>query len=548
MDDREDQLLEDAGEVYADWRVAGHQASDLQAFEKLCARQPLLATYLKRIRRLDVGARQIAEEEGAAAGGLAFEGRVDTARTEIQDAARLPGKATEQRARATMEKARNRRLSFGKYHLTGLTSDWTQLGKGGAGSVYRAWDEDLARQVALKLLHKKFVDPDSGVEAGMRRRAQARFLHEAQLTAQLDHPGIVPLHDFGMTSTGRPYFTMKLVKGKTLGQVIELMKGRSASWTLTRTLGVLIKASEALAYAHAKGVIHRDLKPANIMVGKYGEVYVMDWGLLKKVERDGSLADMALTRFAEVPEGPELASAPADGITDHGDAIGTATYMSPEQALGDLEAVGRASDIYGLGAILYHILSGSPPFMEKGVLPGLLTILEAHRSGRGPESIDRVAPHAPAALRRIVTRAMAHEPAQRHGSVTEMANEVLAFLEGRVGKDWVASPLRSTLRWARRRPSAAALIVVGLVLAGAGFHRVLSPPEPFRGTFISEQPGREAEGHWIDRNGEEGLPEILELLEKLVGAEGQERDGVIEQIGLLLQRGGPDVPGEGRSR
>lgn len=543
-DDREDQLLEDAGEIYADWRVAGHEPSDHLAFDKLCAQQPVLATYLQRIRKLDVGTRKVAEEEGAAAGGLTFGDGSVTVPTEIEDSTQRPGKEAEQRARVMMEKVRHRKLSFGKYHLTGLTADWTQLGRGGAGSVYRAWDEDLARQVALKLLHRKYVDPTGGVDPALRRRAQARFVHEAQLTAQLDHPGIVPLHDFGMTSTGRPYFTMKMVKGKTLGQVIGLMSGRSSSWNLTRTLGIFIKASEAIAYAHAKGVIHRDLKPANIMVGKYGEVYVMDWGLLKKVEHDESAESLAITQFADVPEGPELASAPADGITDQGDALGTATYMSPEQAVGDLGAVGRWSDIYGLGAILYHILAGAAPFMEKGGNPRLMAIMEAHRSGRGPESIDLVAPHAAIELRRIVTRAMAHRPEDRYGSVTEMSNELLAFIEGRVGKEWVSSPIRSTLRWARHRPSAAGLVAVSVALCGVLLYRTFKAPETYSRPVFGGQTVRAAVGDWVDENGEERLPEILKLVSELVEVEGQERDRIIEEIATHLNRAEPAVPEE----
>lgn len=552
-DDRDDQLLENAGEIYADWRVAGHAPSDEPAFEALCVQHPMLATYLKRIRRHDIGTRRVAMEEGAAAGGVGLGEGLDVNRTAIDDRANRPGKEAEIRAGAMMEKVRHRKLIFGKYHLTGLTSDWSQIGKGGAGSVYRAWDEDLMRQVALKLLHKKYVDPVDGVDAGQRRRAQARFVHEAQLTAQLDHPGIVPVHDFGTTSTGRPYFTMKMVKGKTLGEVMELMHRRSGTWNLTRTLGAFIKACEAIAYAHDKGVIHRDLKPANIMVGKFGEVYVMDWGLLKRVERDERQFSPAITQFADLPASPEMNALAGEGITEHGDALGTATYMSPEQAVGNLEEVGRGSDIYGLGSILYHILSGAPPFMAGGENPRVLEIIEAHRGGDGPDSLDLVAPRAPMELRRIAARAMAHRPEDRYATATEMANEVIAFIEGRVGKEWASSPVRSALRWARHRPSAAALTVLSVVLAGLLLYKAVRPAESYSRPVFAGTQVRAAVGDWVQENGEEELPEVLKLVSELVDADEDAREAIIEEIADRMRRdessvAEPPLPGNEGSR
>ena len=532
-DDSADQLLEDAGEVYADWRVAGHKPSDDAGFEKLCAQQPMLATYLKRIRRLDIGTRILAAEEGAAAGGIALERGLgeglDVIRTAVDDRPNRPEKDAEVRARAMMERVRHRKLIFGKYHLTGLTNDWSQIGKGGAGSVYRAWDEDLSRQVALKLLHKRYVDPVDGVDAGQRRRAQARFVHEAQLTAQLDHPGIVPLHDFGTTSTGRPYFTMKMVRGKTLGEVMGLMQRRSGAWSLTRTLRVFIKACETVAYAHDKGVIHRDLKPANIMVGKYGEVYVMDWGLLKRVEPDERQEDPAVTRFADLPPNSDGDALAGEGMTAQGDALGTATYMSPEQAVGELDAVDRCSDIYGLGAILYHILAGAAPFMANGKNPRVMEIIEAHRSGVGPEPLDSVAPRAPIELRQIAAKAMAHKPEERYASAADMANRIIDFIEGRVGKEWTSSPVRSSLRWARHRPSTAALAVLALGLAGFLLVKLLGP------SAVDNRPLGQGEP-----------PRVLELVNQLIDSDESGRGAIIQD--LKEHMGRLNVPGNTESR
>lgn len=538
-DPNEDQLLDDAGEVYADWRVAGHAASDDAAFEKLCVQQPMLATYLKRIRRLDAGARQVAREEGAASGGLTFGApATDPNKTATaigaDDHRGWSSKETERKARAMMEKVRQRTLSFGKYHLTGLTTDWSQIGKGGAGSVYRAWDEDLTRKVALKLLHRRYVDSTSDVDPSLRRRAQARFVHEAQLTAQLDHPGIVPVHDFGVTSTGRPYFTMKMVKGKTLGHVIELLSKRSSTWTLTRTLGLFIKASEALAYAHDKGVIHRDLKPANIMVGKFGEVYVMDWGLLKRVEQDTSQASMAVTQVADLPDVPEAEA--AAGITDQGDALGTATYMAPEQALGDLDAVGRWSDIYGLGAILYHILAGAAPFLAGGKHPRVLEIIEAHRSGKGPESIDEVAPRAPMELRRIVAKAMMRKPEDRYANVTEMSDELIEFIEGRVGKNWSSHPFRSAFRWVQHRPAVALLMGLTVLLGGLLLSRAFAPEPQQASQQSGPVPIQAAVNRWVQAHGEEGLPAMLQQLDKLIESDPSDHERL---MGEFMNTWGP---------
>src|SRR5262245_13840869 len=166
-----------------------------------------------------------------------------------------------------------------RYRLEG------EIGRGGMGAVLRVWDGALQRQLAMKVVAK------DGRPSGEERlppdpRTLSRFLEEAQVTGQLDHPGIVPVHELGMDSEGRIYFTMKLVKGKTLKEVFEELADGQGGWTQARVLGVLLKVCEAMSYAHAKGVIHRDLKPANVMVGRFGEVFVMDWGLAKVLGRE----------------------------------------------------------------------------------------------------------------------------------------------------------------------------------------------------------------------------------------------------------------------
>lgn len=490
MIDHEDRLLEEAGEIYADWMAEGGDPSDDRGFQKLCALHPMKAVNLGTIRKMDLKTRKVAKAEGAGGGSLELTGAPEPFQTVIQPHGGGAGKMIERRAKALMKQVRERERSFGKYHLTGITAEWSKVGSGGAGTVYRAWDEDLSRPVALKLLHGKYINDGSGSESDTMRRTQSRFVTEAQQTATLDHPGIIPVHDFGVTASGAPYFTMKLVNGRTLEEAIELSRSESSAWSLTRILGAFIKACEALSYAHSKGVIHRDLKPSNIMLGKFGEVYVVDWGLLKKLDRSESVSDLELTQKIDSDAPRAKNSKVDDGLTNDGDTLGTACFMAPEQALGQTSAVGRGSDIYGMGAILYHILSGAPPFKANGARPTVIEILSAHRSRKGAESIHSVAPRAPRPLRDIVERAMSHDRADRYATISELSDELIDFIAGRVGKNWMSHPFSSSLQFARHRPSTAALLVLGTVAAVSMLWRALSPSDainvPMPSTFQLE--------------------------------------------------------------
>ena len=162
-----------------------------------------------------------------------------------------------------------------------------EIGHGGMGRVLRVRDEDLHRDLAMKVLRTQGPEPLHR-ESPHGSRHVARFLEEAQVTGQLDHPGIVPVHELGLDADGRVYFTMKLVEGRDLQAIFDLVFLEKEGWNETRALGVILKACEAIAYAHKKDVIHRDLKPANVMVGSFGEVYVMDWGLARVLHREDS--------------------------------------------------------------------------------------------------------------------------------------------------------------------------------------------------------------------------------------------------------------------
>jgi serine/threonine-protein kinase len=223
------------------------------------------------------------------------------------------------------------------------------------GEVYRGRDLELGRELAVKVLRAGH---------GGRPELERRFLEEAQVCSQLQHPGVVPVHAIGRLADGRPFFTMKLVQGRTLA---ELLAGRNdPSEDLARFLGVFEQVCQAVAYAHSRGVLHRDLKPANVMVGEFGEVQVMDWGLAKVLQPASPVAfapgEVSPVAFAPRDLGA-LTRPRSPGLTESGAVLGTPAYMAPEQARG--EVVDERADVFGLGAILCEVLTGRPPYGEQ---------------------------------------------------------------------------------------------------------------------------------------------------------------------------------------
>jgi len=230
------------------------------------------------------------------------------------------------------------------------------IGAGGMGEVFLVADKDLKRQVAMKVLK---------AEAAKARAHRLHFVAEAQTTSQLDHPGIPPVHDIGIGEDGRPYFTMKLVRGRTLGEVIHdlLLRRRDVQkeYNLHRLVTVLERVAEALHFAHERGVVHRDLKPENVMLGDYGEVHVMDWGIARVEGESDELVDLA--EDVDV-ERVETARTEAGLHTQHGTIKGTVPYMSPEQLRGE-EHLDRRTDVYALGCLLYEVLTLQPAFQSE---------------------------------------------------------------------------------------------------------------------------------------------------------------------------------------
>lgn len=302
----------------------------------------------------------------------------------------------------------------------GRYADRDEVGRGGMGEVRRVHDAALRRDLAMKVMRPP-ASPDDD-DAPTETRHLARFLDEAFITSQLDHPGIVPVHDVGVGDDGRAYFTMKLVRGKNLADVLDEVHSGEGEWTTNRVLGALQRVCEAVAYAHARGVLHRDIKPANIMVGRYGETYLMDWGLACVAGE--APQPPGTSRPGELPDDAEATGwfgSPDTGV------IGTPVYMSPEQALGNESLVDERSDVYSLGAILYHLLAGRLPYVEPDELPLRLAVLLKVRQGP-PRPLREVSPAAPESLVRICEKAMAREVKDRYRGASELATALQDYL------------------------------------------------------------------------------------------------------------------------
>jgi len=230
-----------------------------------------------------------------------------------------------------------------------------EIARGGMGVVVRARDRTLNRDLAVKILHEEFV---------RRPDVIRRFLDEAQIAGQLQHPGIVPIHEIGMLADGRPAIAMKLVKGRTLSAIMR--ERPDPSHDRPRYLAIFEQICQTIGYAHSKGVIHRDLKPLNVMVGAFGEVQVMDWGLAK-VLGDGSACVTPSTPELDLTLASIIETARGRDDTQAGSALGTYSYMPPEQARGESDRLDRRCDVFGLGAVLCEILTGDPPYIGTAV-------------------------------------------------------------------------------------------------------------------------------------------------------------------------------------
>jgi serine/threonine-protein kinase len=333
-----------------------------------------------------------------------------------------------------------------RYTLTRLHA------RGGIGQVWLARDVDLGREVALKELRP---------ERAGNPTVWARFLEEARITGQLEHPGIVPVYELRKRADDQaPFYTMRFVRGRTFSEATHayhsrLAEGKVGPLELPELLTAFVGVCHAVAYAHSRGVIHRDLKGQNVVLGDYGEVMVLDWGLAKVIGR---------------PEGAPAAPSILPGDEDsaghdptlQGQALGTPAYMAPEQASGRLDQIDQRTDVYGLGAILYEILAGRPPFPGEATHEILKRVCED-----APARPRSVCSAAPPPLEAVCLKALAKQPGDRYAAAQDLAREVQRFLADEPVVAYHEPLAKRAGRWARRhRPlvaGAAALLVTAVV-------------------------------------------------------------------------------------
>jgi len=308
-----------------------------------------------------------------------------------------------------------------------------KIAQGGMGSVYLVHDQELDRPVALKVL----ADGRAGADL------QARIAREARILARLEHPGIVPIHDFGVLPDGRIYYAMKLVRGRRLDERVNLKR------PLPEFLRDFEKICEAVAFAHSHGIIHRDLKPQNIMVGAFGEILIMDWGVAKLLE--DTAAPPASAPAPTLPDAADKTS----GATLHGTVLGTPGYMAPEQARGEVDCLDARTDVYALGAILYFLLTGQSP---------------APVPPRGSEEAFALVPprrlrgSIPRPLEAVCLKALACEQPQRYPDVQSLMDDVSCFLARRRVQAYPEGVFGAAQRLASKYRTAIALILAYLAM------------------------------------------------------------------------------------
>lgn len=321
---------------------------------------------------------------------------------------------------------------------------------GGLGEVHVALDRELNREVALKRIHNRHAS---------RSDSRSRFLLEAEITGGLEHPGVVPVYALGTSADGRPYYAMRFIQGETLKEAVEKFHADQTApeqqrrIDLRQLLNRFIAVCNAIEYAHSRGVIHRDIKPSNIMLGRYGETLVVDWGLAKALGR----------RSADAPplEQTLIPSGSGSSETLAGSAIGTPAYMGPEQAAGRIDEIGPASDVYSLGATLYMLLTGKEPFEG----PDLGGVLEKVQKGDfvPPRERNRA---VPAPLDAICRKAMKLAPQDRYPSCAALASDVEHWLADEPVSAFAEPASVRASRWIRRHRG---LTAGGAVLMAALF-------------------------------------------------------------------------------
>ncbi|MFT3712799.1 MAG: serine/threonine-protein kinase [Archangium sp.] len=339
-------------------------------------------------------------------------------------------------------------LEFVVPEMSGRYSSSDQeLGRGGLGRVLALKDHVLGRTVAWKELHKTRAGRDLDTMASMEQ--EARFLREARLCAQLEHPSIVPIYEVGRRLDGALYYTMRRIEGRHLGTALDEAKTLEARLKL---MPHLIAVTQALAYAHSRDVLHRDVKPQNVMLGRFGETYLLDWGLAKV---------KAQTTSGDAPLAPDISAGINVG------AVGTPSYMSPEQAAGRHDIIDHRTDVWGIGAMLYQVLTGRPPYLGTSPVDCLARILKDDVL-----PVKELEPGAPNDLVAVCHKALQRNPDARYLSCSQLAADLQAWLEGRTVSAREYTTVSRAWRFVRRHKfatSAVTALFLALVVTGSLF-------------------------------------------------------------------------------
>jgi WD40 repeat protein/tRNA A-37 threonylcarbamoyl transferase component Bud32 len=316
-----------------------------------------------------------------------------------------------------------------------------EFARGGLGRIVKVRDLRIGRIVAVKEMRRT------------SEAAHARFVREARITACLEHPAIVPVHDIGRWPSGEPFYSMKLIAGRSLQDVIRDARDLDERLAL---LPNVIAVADAIAYAHSQGIIHRDLKPANVLVGAFGETVVIDWGLAKNL---GAAGDGDPGVELEDETGERAASDDGGSLTVDGAVLGTPCYMPPEQAGG--QPADQRADVYALGAMLYEVLAGTPPYQGRATPVAVLA--------GPPPPVETRQPMIPPDLAAVVHKAMAREPGDRYRSARELALDLRRFQTGRLVSAHAYSSRMLVQRWLRRYRAPVTVAAVALsILAAVG--------------------------------------------------------------------------------
>lgn len=313
-----------------------------------------------------------------------------------------------------------------------------KIAVGGMGTVYLVRDRELDRPVALKVLSV----PDAPGEL------TARVVREAKTVAQLEHPGIVPVHAVGQLADGRVFYAMKFVEGKTLEEFRRMQN------SLSILLRIFEKICETVQFAHSRSVLHRDLKPSNIMVGSFGEVLVMDWGIATRVFGNTGLQADDTEDFVVPHETGEKCPSTARGTL-----LGTPAYMSPEQAQRRIADLDCRTDVYGLGAILYFLLTGDEPYSGASVDSVLAQVTAGN-----PRKPRELSPTVPKRLEAICLMAMARNPQHRYESAANLANDVTLYLDGQPVSAYRESIIEKSARWLGRNQFIVLVILTYIIV------------------------------------------------------------------------------------